>query len=96
MAILVGGVSEFELGYKGTVSYLRGQTPAEDPVGYAKDSPVLNASRQGAHAGRHQRGGTLSDFWVFEREGHGLALTTSQFVAGQAQIEWFRNHLGHD
>lgn len=40
--------------------------------------------------------GTLADFYVFDREGHGLAFPNSQFVAGQAQIEWFRNHLGHD
>jgi dipeptidyl aminopeptidase/acylaminoacyl peptidase len=40
--------------------------------------------------------GTLSDFYVFQGEGHGLAFITSQFVAGQAQIEWFRRHLAHD
>jgi len=40
--------------------------------------------------------GSLADFYVFENEGHGLSFFTSQFVAGQAQIEWFRKHLEHD
>lgn len=30
----------------------------------------------------------------FEGEGHGLGALTSQFVAGQEQIEWFRQYLG--
>lgn len=107
--------NEFELGYKGLLAYLMGRTPAEDPAEYAKDSPVLNASRVTTptliFAGVRDflpytislrfhdainAAGTLSDFYVFDREGHGLAFPNSQFVAGQAQIEWFRNHLGHD
>lgn len=108
-------VNEYELGYKGSVSYLMGRTPAEDPAEYTRDSPVLNASRvktptlifagvrdflpyqisQRFHDAINAAG-TLSDFYVFDREGHGLAFPNSQFVAGQAQIDWFRNHLGHD
>ena len=39
--------------------------------------------------------GTPADFYSFEGEGHGLSFFNSQFVAGQAQIEWFRQYLAH-
>lgn len=107
--------NEFALGYKPTVSSLMGRTPTEDPTEYARDSPVVNASRvktptlifagvrdflpyqisQRFHDAINAAG-TLSDFYVFDLEGHGLGFPNSQFVASQAQIEWFRNHLGHD
>jgi len=37
--------------------------------------------------------GTDADFYVFMYEGHGLGWPTSQLVAGQAQIHWFRTYL---
>jgi dipeptidyl aminopeptidase/acylaminoacyl peptidase len=37
--------------------------------------------------------GTPADFYQFLGEGHGLGFFNSQFVAGQAQIEWFRKYL---
>lgn len=37
--------------------------------------------------------GTPADYYEFIGEPHGLYQPTSQFVAGQAQIEWFRNYL---
>ena len=37
--------------------------------------------------------GTPSDFLLFSGEGHGLQAPTSQLVAAQAQITWFRRHL---
>ncbi len=40
--------------------------------------------------------GTEADFFLFEREGHGLGWPNSQLVAGQAQIEWFRRFLKRD
>jgi dienelactone hydrolase len=40
--------------------------------------------------------GTPADFYLFEGEGHGLSFFNSQFVAGQAQINWFRRYLAHD
>jgi dipeptidyl aminopeptidase/acylaminoacyl peptidase len=40
--------------------------------------------------------GTPADFYLFEGEGHGLASFNSEFVAAQAQINWFRKYLAHD
>ena len=37
--------------------------------------------------------GTPSDFLLFSGEGHGLRAPSSEFVAGQAQINWFRRYL---
>ncbi len=37
--------------------------------------------------------GTPVDYYEFIGEPHGLRQMTSQFVAGQAQLEWFRNYL---
>jgi dipeptidyl aminopeptidase/acylaminoacyl peptidase len=37
--------------------------------------------------------GAPSDFLLFQGEGHGLQSPVSEFVAGQAQLEWFRRHL---
>jgi dipeptidyl aminopeptidase/acylaminoacyl peptidase len=37
--------------------------------------------------------GTDADFYTFDYEGHGLGLPGSQFVAGEAQIYWFRKYL---
>ena len=37
--------------------------------------------------------GTPVDYYEFIGEPHGLVLKTSQFVAGQAQLEWFRDYL---
>jgi pimeloyl-ACP methyl ester carboxylesterase len=37
--------------------------------------------------------GTPTDYYEFIGEPHGLYQPTSQFVAGQAQIGWFRNYL---
>lgn len=37
--------------------------------------------------------GTPVELLQFNEEGHGLAAPTSQFVAGQAQIQWFREYL---
>lgn len=37
--------------------------------------------------------GVPVDLYVFAREGHGLSLANSQFVAGQQQILWFREYL---
>jgi dipeptidyl aminopeptidase/acylaminoacyl peptidase len=40
--------------------------------------------------------GTPADFYIFEGEGHGLFFFNSEFVAGQAQINWFRKYLAHN
>jgi dipeptidyl aminopeptidase/acylaminoacyl peptidase len=40
--------------------------------------------------------GTKADFYLFDQEGHGLGWPASQFVAAQAQIEWFRKYLKND
>lgn len=37
--------------------------------------------------------GTPVDYYEFIGEPHGLMQMTSQFVAGQAQLEWFRDYL---
>ncbi|MCG8350374.1 MAG: prolyl oligopeptidase family serine peptidase, partial [Chloroflexales bacterium] len=37
--------------------------------------------------------GTPVDFLVFEDEGHGLFFPSSQYVAGEAQLLWFRQYL---
>ena len=37
--------------------------------------------------------GTKADFYTFDYEGHGLGLPENQFVAGEAQIYWFRTYL---
>lgn len=37
--------------------------------------------------------GTPVDYYEFIGEPHGLQQTMSQFVAGQAQLEWFRDYL---
>jgi dipeptidyl aminopeptidase/acylaminoacyl peptidase len=37
--------------------------------------------------------GTKADFYEFDYEGHGLGLPENQFVAGEAQIYWFRTYL---
>ena len=37
--------------------------------------------------------GTKADFYLFDYEGHGLGLPGSQFVAGEAQLFWFRTYL---
>lgn len=37
--------------------------------------------------------GTAADYYEFIDEPHGLHRSTSQFVAGQAQLEWFRDYL---
>jgi hypothetical protein len=37
--------------------------------------------------------GTPVDFLVFAGEGHGLDLLSSQYVAGEAQLLWFRQYL---
>ncbi|MDJ0764026.1 MAG: prolyl oligopeptidase family serine peptidase [Myxococcota bacterium] len=37
--------------------------------------------------------GTPADFYEFLGEPHGLYQATSQFIAGQAQLEWFREYL---
>ncbi len=39
--------------------------------------------------------GTPADYYQFEGEGHGLRQFNSQFVAAQAQINWFRHYLAH-
>ena len=37
--------------------------------------------------------GTTTDFYLFEGEDHGFSFLSSQLVATQAQIEWFRRFL---
>jgi len=37
--------------------------------------------------------GTKADFYLFDYEAHGLGLPGSQFVAGEAQLFWFRKYL---
>lgn len=38
--------------------------------------------------------GTPAEFYLFAGEGHGLGHPTSQYVAAQQQLAWFREHLG--
>jgi dipeptidyl aminopeptidase/acylaminoacyl peptidase len=37
--------------------------------------------------------GVPADFLLFRNEGHGLSSPNSQYMAGQAQINWFRRYL---
>lgn len=43
---------------------------------------------------RIESAGTPTRFYEFLNEYHGLVWSSSQFVANQAQIEWFRQYLG--
>jgi len=41
-----------------------------------------------------QANGLAVNMYVFDKEGHGLRLPTSQLIAAQSQISWFRQFLG--